>query len=286
MRSATKKGAVMIRLFVDSGSSIKQSEKEKLNVEILPLRILLGDKEYLDDIDLDIDTFYDLLVNKKLFPKTSLPPLDEADEKIENYTAQGDEVIIITISSGISGTYDTIKAHYSQNPRVHVVDSKSAVGGIRILVNEVNKHRNDDINTVLNAIYDLIPRIKIFAIPETLTYLHRGGRLSRTECIVGSILQLKPIITFREGKVRVAEKAIGLPKSKIALIRTLEKYGCDTSYPIVPAYTHETRNLDDIVNRLDPKYKGALLEYDNLDPAIACHWGPGAFGLIFVSSKI
>lgn len=276
----------MIRLFVDSGSSIKQCEKEKLGVEILPLRILLGEKEYLDDIDLDIDTFYELLINKKLFPKTSLPPLDEADEKIESYTSLGDDAIIITISSGISGTYDTIKAHYSSNPRVHVVDSKSAVGGIRILVNEVNKWRNDGIEVVLQKIYDLIPRIKIFAIPETLTYLHRGGRLSRTECIVGSILQLKPVITFRDGKVHVAEKSIGLQKSKITLLRMLEKYSCDPNYPIVPSYTHETKNLDDIVCRLDEKYKSSLCEYDNLDPAIACHWGPGAFGLIFVSNKI
>ena len=276
----------MIRLFVDSGSSIKQTEKETLGVEILPLRILLGDKEYLDDIDLDIDTFYDLLINKKLFPKTSLPPLEGLDKKIDIYTNQGDDVIILTISSGISGTYDTIKARYRENKKVHVIDSKSAVGGIRILVNEVNRYRNEGIDLVLQKLYDLIPRVKIFAIPETLTYLHRGGRLSKTECIVGSILQLKPIITFRDGKVHVAEKSIGLLKSKLSLLNTLEKYGCDTNYPIVPSYTYDTKNLDDIVAKLDEKYKVLLTSYDNLDPAIACHWGPGAFGLIFVSNKI
>ena len=276
----------MIRLFVDSGSSIKQSEKETLGVEILPLRILLGDKEYLDDIDLDIDTFYDLLINKKLFPKTSLPPLEELDKKIDIYTKHGDDVIILTISSGISGTYDTIKARYCENKKVHVIDSKSAVGGIRILVNEVNRYRNEGIDLVLQKLYDLIPRVKIFAIPETLSFLHRGGRLSKTECIVGSILQLKPIITFRDGKVHVAEKSIGLLKSKLSLLKTLEKYECDTNYPIVPSYTYDTKNLDDIVAKLDEKYKDLLTSYDNLAPAIACHWGPSAFGLIFVSKKI
>lgn len=276
----------MIRIFVDSGSSIRQSEKEKLGVEILPLRILLGDTEYLDDVDLDIDTFYDLLINKKLFPKTSLPPLDEADDKIRKFTSNGDDVVIITISSGISGTYSAIKSHYSDNLRVHVVDSKTAVGGIRILVHEANKYRNEGIDVVLQKLYDLIPRIKIFAIPETLAYLHRGGRLSRTECIVGSLLQLKPVITFRNGEVHVAEKAIGLQKAKISLVKTLQKYECDTDYPIVPSYTYDAKNLDDIVKKLDDKQKGALLEYDNLDPAIACHWGPGAFGLIFVTQKI
>ena len=195
-------------------------------------------------------------------------------------------VIILTISSGISGTYDTIKARYCENKKVHVIDSKSAVGGIRILVNEVNRYRNEGIDLVLQKLYDLIPRVKIFAIPESLTYLHRGGRLSKTECNVGSILQLKPIITFRDGKVHVAEKSIGLLKSKLSLLKTLEKYECDTNYPIVPSYTYDTKNLDDIVAKLDEKYKALLTSYDNLDPAIACHWGPGAFGLIFVSNKI
>lgn len=80
----------MLRVFVDSGSSIKQSEKEKLNVEIIPLRYYFGENEYQDDIDLDIDQFYDILINQKQFPKTSLPYLDVLEEKVNKYTTEGD----------------------------------------------------------------------------------------------------------------------------------------------------------------------------------------------------
>ena len=94
----------MIKVFVDSGSSIKQSEKEKFDVEIFPLKILLGDKEYLDGIDLSMDIFYDALINQNLFPKTSLPSIGEAEKLVKSCTENGDDVIILTISSGISGT--------------------------------------------------------------------------------------------------------------------------------------------------------------------------------------
>ena len=93
----------MLRIFVDSGSSIKQDEKKHYNVEIIPLKILLGDKEYRDGIDLSMDFFYSQLIDEGVFPKTSLPSLDETEKKIMEYVEQGDHVIILPISSGISG---------------------------------------------------------------------------------------------------------------------------------------------------------------------------------------
>ena len=128
-----------IKVFVDSGSSIKQEEKEKYNVEILPLKILLNDKEYLDGIDLSMEVFYDELINNKKFPKTSLPNLSECEEKVLECVNNGDDVIVLTISSGISGTYNAMNLLFQDNDKVTVIDTKTAVGGIRILVNEINK---------------------------------------------------------------------------------------------------------------------------------------------------
>lgn len=275
----------MIRLYVDSGSSIKQEEKEKYQVEIMPLKILFDDKEYLDGIDLTFDNFYHMLIDDKKFPKTSLPNANLFEDEINKYTAQGDDVIIITISSGISGTYNFLKLTFEDNPKVHVIDSLSAVGGVRILVNEVNKYRNENINFVLQKINELIPRIHIIAIPEVLTYLERGGRLSKAGLIVGSLLQLKPIITFVDGKVTVLSKKRGLKNAIKELVDLLEQLECDSNYAIVPSYTYSTKNLDEVISMLDDKYKNSLESFDNLDPAIAAHWGPNAFGLIFVGKK-
>jgi DegV family protein with EDD domain len=186
----------MIKLFVDSASSITQADKEKYGVEILPLQITLGDSQYTDGVDITLDMFYDALINKKLFPKTSLPSLGDAEESVEKYTSAGYDVIILTMSSGLSGTYNTMKMLFDGNERVRVIDSKSCVGGIKLLVREINKYLDCSLDYVEERVKELIPRIKIIAVPETLEYLHRGGRLSRSAFAVGSALKLKPIITL------------------------------------------------------------------------------------------
>ncbi len=274
----------MLRIFVDSGSSIKQDEKKHYNVEIIPLKILLGDKEYRDGIDLSMDFFYSQLIDEGLFPKTSLPSLDETEKKIMKYVEQGDDVIILPISSGISGTYNTFRIMFEDQPNVRVIDTKVAVGGVRILVEEVNKYRDKGLDFIEQKLNELIPRIRVAAIPETLEYLHRGGRLSKTAYVAGSLAQVKPLITFDDGSVKVLTKAIGLKRAMMTLVKLLETE-CDPNYSIVPSYTYSNKNLVDLIKMVDHKFLPSMTHQDNLDPAIACHWGPNAFGFIFVRKQ-
>ncbi len=275
----------MLKIFVDSGSSIKRQECEVLGVEMLPLRISLGEEEYLDGVNITSEIFYDALINKKLFPKTSLPSLADAEARINACTEAGDDVLILTISSGISGTFSTFKALFSGNSRVRVIDTKTAVGGIRILVGEALKHKDEPLDEIARAISELIPRIRVIAIPETLEYLHRGGRLSRAAFTVGSVLHLKPLITLdsSDGQVKVLAKALGIRRSMETLVGHLSS--ADTSYPIVPSYTYDRSNIERLVSMTDESLRAAMTEYDDLDFAIACHWGPSAFGFIFVAKE-
>lgn len=274
----------MLRVFVDSGSSIKQKEKKQYNVEIIPLKVLLGDKEYSDGIDLSMDFFYSKLIDNGLFPKTSLPSLEETEKQIMKYVEQGDDVIILPISSGISGTYNTFRLMFEEQPKVHVIDTKTAVGGVRILVEEINKYRDRHPDYIVEKVNELIPRIRVAAIPETLEYLHRGGRLSKSAYVAGSLAQVKPLITFEDGYVKVMSKAIGLKRAMLTLVKLLETE-CDTEYSIVPSYTYSNKNLVELIKMTDHKYLPSMGRQDNLDPAIACHWGPNAFGFIFVRKQ-
>lgn len=274
----------MIKIFTDSGSSIKPNECEALGVTVIPLSMYIGDREYRDGEELTTEEFYSLLIEKGLFPKTSLPSLAECEEKVRECTDKGDTVIFLTLSSGLSGTYSAIKGLFDGDPLVHVVDSKTAVGGIRILVTEINKHIDEPVEDILKMVYELIPRIKVVAVPETLEYLHRGGRLSRSEWKLGEVLGIKPLLGFEDGRVKVFGKVRGVKKAAKALAETLTEWGCDTSYPIVPSYTYNRRNMELMVECTDEKYLSALAEPDDLDHAIACHWGPGAFGYIFVGT--
>ena len=274
----------MIKVFVDSGSSIKQDEKKHYGVHIVPLKILLGDKEYSDGIDLSMDFFYSQLIDEGLFPKTSLPSLDETEKKIMKYVEQGDDVIVLPISSGISGTYNTFRIMFEDQPKVHVIDTKVAVGGVRILVEEVNKYRDKGIDFIEKKLNELIPRIRVAAIPETLEYLHRGGRLSKSAFVAGSLAQVKPLITFEDGSVKVLTKAIGLKRAMLTLAKLVESE-CDTDYSIVPSYTYSNKNLVDLIKMTDRRLLPCMTHQDNLDPAIACHWGPNAFGYIYVRKQ-
>ena len=275
----------MLKVFVDTGCSIKQEEKEKYGVELIPLRYLMGEKEYEDGVDLSIDEFYEMLISQKLFPKTSLPYLDKLEERVNNLTKEGNDVIIISISSGISGTYNAFKSLFEDNDRVRVIDSLSAVGGVRILLEEINKYRDkESMDFIVDKVNSLIPRLRILAIPETLDYLCRGGRLSKKDWLLGSILNIKPVISLVEGNVKVIAKKIGI-KSSMKFITDDLKQLCDENYPIVPSYTYNDQNLKKLIEMTDEKYHKQMTDFDNLDPVIACHWGPNAFGFIFVTKE-
>lgn len=274
----------MRRIFVDSGSSIKNEELAKYNVELIPLKILIGEKEYLDDgIDLPIDKFYKLIEDEKEFPKTSLPQLDVIEKRVNEYTNNGDEVVIITISSKISGENNALKMLFEDNKNVLVLDSKLAVGGIRLIVDYLNRNKDIPFDKIEEKVNEFIPKVQIMAIPETLRNLLKGGRLSKTEWLLGSILQIKPTIGFKDGKVRVLSKNRGLKKAMKEVATKLAELDCDTSYDIIASYTYNKKNVEELIEMVDEKYKSAIRVYDDLDPAIAVHWGPNAFGFIFVT---
>ncbi len=274
----------MRRIIVDSGSSIKQYEKEKYGVDILPIQLQMGGESFLDGVNLSTEEFYYRLKDSSQFPKTSLPSLEETQKLVEKYTGQGDEVLIITISSGISGTYQTIKMLFNDYENVEVFDSKLAVGGIRFLVEEAKKYEQETMEFVIDKLNALLPRIVIAAVPETLDYLLAGGRLSKSGWMVGKLLSINPIITFLDGKVSVLAKKRGINQGKRALVNMLQEDRADKDYGIIAAYTYNKENVDDMIQMLPDEYKQAVTVYDELCSSIACHWGPNAFGFIYVKS--
>lgn len=272
----------MRRIIVDSGSSIKLDEREAYGVDILPIQLQMGEESFLDGVNLSTEEFYSRLKDSSQFPKTSLPSLEEAQKLVDSYIEQGDEVLIITISSGISGTYQAIKMLFDEYENVTVFDSKLAVAGIRILVQEAKKYENETMEFVVEKLNRLIPRIVIAAVPETLDYLLAGGRLSKSSWMLGKLLSIIPIITFNEGKVDVLTKKRGLKQSKKTLIDKIIEDKADKSYGIVAAYTYNKGNVDSLIEMLPEDYKSSITVYDDLCSSIACHWGPNAFGFIYV----
>ena len=275
----------MLRIIVDSGSSIKQNERDMYGVDILPLRVQMGNDTFLDGVDLSVDEFYDRLINMNEFPKTSLPSLEEAQKLVEGYTEQGDDVLIITISSGISGTFQTMRMLFDENEKVTVFDSQMAVGGVRFLVEEARKYENEGMEVIVEKLNALVPRIVTAAIPETLDYLLAGGRLSKLSWMLGTMLSIKPVIGFVESKVTVLEKKRGLKQAMRTIVEMAVADKCDPEYGIIASYTFNKENVDKVIEMSPAEIQSMVKAYDNLIPSIACHWGPNAFGYIYVKGQ-
>ena len=275
----------MLRIVVDSGSSIKQNEREKYGVDILPLRVQMGEDSFLDGVDLSVDEFYNRLINLNEFPKTSLPSLEDAQKLVEDYTDEGDEVLIITISSGISGTFQTMRMLFEENEKVTVFDSRMAVGGVRFLVQEARKYEKEGMEVIVEKLNALVPRIVTAAIPETLDYLLAGGRLSKLSWMLGTMLSIKPIIGFVESKVTVLVKKRGLKQAMKQIVDMAVADNCNPEYGIVASYTYNKDNVDQVIAMSPVEIQAMVKVYDNLIPSIACHWGPNAFGYIYVKGN-
>lgn len=275
----------MRRIIVDSGSSIKLFEKERYDVDIIPIQLMMGEDSFFDGVNLSTEEFYSRLKDSSQFPKTSLPSLEETQKLVDTYISQGDEVLIITLSSGISGTYQAMKMLFDEYNNVEVFDSKLAVGGIRFLVEEARRLQDESMDTVIKKLELLRERIVIAAVPETLDYLLAGGRLSKVSWMAGKILSIIPIITFIDGKVEVLSKKRGLKQAKRTLIELVQEHKADPNYGIIASYTYNKGNVDDLISGLPEEYKEQISIYDDLCSSIACHWGPNAFGFIYVKGN-
>lgn len=275
----------MRRIIVDSGSSIKREEKERYGINILPIRLQMGEESFFDGVDLTTEEFYERLKDKNQFPKTSLPSLEEIQNLVDKYSEQGDEILIITISSGISGTYQTMKMLFDEYENVEVFDSKLAVGGIRFLVEEALRYEQEPMEVVVEKLNQLVPRIVIAAVPETLDYLLTGGRLSKSSWMVGKLLSIIPVIGFKEGKVEVLTKKRGIKQAKKTLVEMIQNDRADISRGIIASYTYNKGNIDEVIQMLPEECKNGVTVYDDLSLSIACHWGPNAFGFIYVKGE-
>lgn len=278
----------MLRIITDSSSSITQEEARQLGIDVLPLRISFKDKEYSDTIDINSNRLFSLMEekgNENVFPKTSLPFMDKTQDLVEGYTKIGDEVLIITISSKLSSTFSMMHAMFATNDKVNVYDSKSAVGGIRLLVLEALKNKDKNIEEIIAALDALSSRIVILALPSTLDFLLRGGRLKKSAWMLGTLLKLLPVISFKEGQLVSLTKVIGNNKGIAYISKCLSENKPDKSFPVIGSFTKEKGNLDKLEKKLKEVNGIGFDIVEDMSASIAAHWGPNAFGLIYAKAK-
>ena len=280
----------MIKIITDSTSDIDLKYAQELNVEVVPLKVIIDGKEYKDRIDLQPEEFYDLLVNSQTLPSTSQPSPQDFVDLYETAKNNNDSVIVITLSSVISGTYQSanLAKDLVDYDDIYVIDSLGTTQMQRLLVLKAVALRNEGMNA--QDLYTFLEaykhRIRLFAFVDTLEYLYKGGRLSRTAATAGTLLKFKPIIGFDEGKLDVFTKARGTQKATAKIIDLIQQDGeMDLDEPICIGYTGSSDGLDKFENTLRETLHFDETLHGIVGPVIGTHAGPGARLIAYVKKQ-
>lgn len=276
----------MIKIITDSTSDISQEQAKELGITVLPLKVIFKDGEYEDGIDLQNDEFYNKLVNSYSLPSTSQLIPEQFIPLFEEAKNNQDSVVVITLSSYLSGTYQSavIAKDMCEYDNIHIVDSLSVTLGLQILVREgvdlqKKGYSAEEIVKILETNKN---KIHVFALVETLEYLKKGGRLSGVSALAGTILNIKPIVEVKNGKVDVAGKARGLTGAFSKMIKFIEQYGgMDTSKYYCLGYTGKKENLNAFLEYAKDKLdlKDGLIS--PIGSVVGTHAGPGVCGIAF-----
>ncbi|MEG0276065.1 MAG: DegV family protein [Coprobacillus sp.] len=277
----------MIRIITDSTADIGLAQAKELDISIVPLKVIIDKKTYNDRVDLQPEQFYQLLQETDTLPTTSQPSPQEFLTFYEEAKAKGDSVVVMTLSSHISGTYQSamIAKDLSEYDNIYVIDSLNATQGLRLLVEKAIQLRND--GKTASEMFDILDiykhRICIFALVDTLEYFYKGGRLSKASAIAGTMLKLKPIVGLKEGNLELISKARGTQKATLKIIDIVKETGeIDLNEPVCIGYTGDNVGIDKFENTLREALGFNDVLYGFVGPVIGTHAGPGGRVIAFV----
>ncbi len=280
-----------IMIITDSCSDIRDEEIKELDVCVVPMQIDFNGEMYQEGIDISVEEFYDKLVASKVFPKTSQPSPEAFEKYYLQAKEEGRDVLVLTISSGLSGTVQSANiaielADYEGH--VTVIDTLNCLTAERLIVRTACKLRDEGktIEEIAEVINDIKHRIKIFGIVDTLEYFFKGGRLSRAAMIIGSLIQLKPFIKLDEaGKITKFGQAIGLSRAIKAACEDIKKNPIDEDYELCYGYTMGHENIDRLIAQTQPLLNSKDYTKSRISAAAGSHIGPGGLCIAYVMKR-
>lgn len=273
-----------VRIITDSTADIRPALAEQ--IPFVSLMIRFGDNEYTDGVTMSRKEFYEQLAVCTDLPTTSQPTPPSFEAKYKEAVNAGDQVIVITISSKLSGTFQSANIAAMDYDDVFVVDSENATIGAGILAERAKQLADSGMSA--QEIVDVLNKEKkeicLVAALDTLEYLKRGGRLSKAAAFAGSMLNIKPLITVADGEIKVIGKARGTKQANTMLNKEVEKAGVDFTRPVMAGYTGTSDDL--LQNYLAGSGDLFAALPNGLDKAcvsgtIGTHVGPGAYTVAF-----
>lgn len=278
----------MIRILTDSTVDLLPEDVSALGVRVVPLAVHFGDEHYEDGVDLGHEQFYEMLEQSHKLPTTSQPSPERFITEFERARDDGDDLICILLSSTLSGTFQSaqIAAEEVGYDRIFLVDSHTVSLAAQLLVRRAAARVAEgwSAEDIVDDLVSARAHLHIFAIVDTLKYLHKGGRLPTAAAIAGGLLGIKPVIGVQNGKVGLADKARGLPGAYVAIFKQIQKAGgVDETWPVMVGYTGKRHGVEPFM-----RYATQNLGLNEplvrpIGAVVGTHAGPGAAGIAFFS---
>ncbi len=276
-----------VKIITDSASDITNKGAE--NLAVLPMKLSFGDEDYLDGITISHKEFYEKLVETDSLPKTSMVNPFDFMEVIDRAKEEYDEIVIITLSSKLSGTYNSAVMAAEDYKNVYVVDSENVCVGEKVLVEYalILANKGMTAKEIVEKLEEKKKSICLIALLGTLEYLKKGGRISSAAGLVGEVLSIKPVITISDGEVAILGKARGSKKGNNLLTQEIEKCGgIDFEMPYSLAYSgFDDTMLRKYIQDNEHIWKNSAdsLPIGTVGGTIGTHAGPGAIAVAFFS---
>ena len=270
-----------IGVVTDSTADFSGDVQERLGIEVIPLSVIWDRDTFRDKLDLSISDFYTLMRQRSTTPTTSAPAAGLFEETYERLLGQVDHVVSVHLASKLSATYDVARSAAERvgTGRISVVDSRQTtmcLGWLAVRAAELAAEGAEPA-AIVRELESWVPRLRLYVVVDTLTYLQRGGRIGRAQALVGSLLNFKPLLLLKDGVVSPIER----PRSRSSAVRRIVDIVAHQG-PIQKLGVAEgdaPEVLPDLMRAVEERLPGVPLERGEIGSVLGTHAGPGVFGV-------
>ncbi len=277
-----------IKIVTDTLSDITSDLAQELGVTVVPLYVRFGEEVYRDRVEITTEEFYRRLVAEAALPSTTQPTPNDFAEVFNNLAKETDEILVIVVSSKLSGTYQSAmqaKELVKGKCRIEIIDSLSVAMGLGLIVITAVKavQAGSSLDEVADLARGAIPRIHIIAYFDTLKYLAKGGRIGKAENMLGSMLSVKPILTVRGGEMAPLTRVRSLNAGLDYLYNAAA--GCSRIEGLALEHGTTPDDADKLVERLDSLFPKERIYRGVISPVIGTYAGPNPLALTIFAAE-
>jgi len=273
----------MIKIIADSTCDLSPVEAEALGVTIIPMKILIDEKEYTAGVNLTPEEFYEKLANCKKLPQTTLITDFEYEETIKSAMKQNDEVFVMCLSSELSGSFNNLQRVYAEinSPKLEIYDTKSVTFEYSAIVYEAVKLSKlcKTAKELKEKLQKAVEKLRLIAVVDNVKYLIKGGRLSLMKGLAVTALNIKPVLTIKDGKLSVISKGIGYQMACRNLVKEIKNL--DTTKPVYFGHSNDETKLNIVKNCVKERFEIKTSKTCIVGAVIGTHTGPGCAGIVY-----